>query len=355
MYLLTLECYSGQGNLDSNFQVSGGVDVYYLYNFNQPSNFDYANHAFSYHRHNEINLNLGYIKLAYNNSKVRSNLALQTGTYPQANYAAEPAEYRMINEANVGFRLANRLWFDVGVMPSHIGVESSIAFDCYNLTRSIMADGSPYFLTAAKLTYEATDKLELAALVSNGWQIIRENNPHKSYGIQAKYALSEKLTVNYSNFIGKENGLTPNDLWVFNDFWIEYNEILPGLKVTAVFDFLLDYGATKSVQNSLYTSAILLYYDREKVGFGARFETYQDPNNIINSTPNNAPFEVLGYSVNSDFKITQNAKFRLECRYQQAGDNIFFENAVLSPTLPLGVQIFTSDMLFATAALQIQF
>jgi hypothetical protein len=45
---------------------------------------------YSYNRHNEVNLNLGFVKGSYTTENVRANLALMTGTYANANLAAEP-------------------------------------------------------------------------------------------------------------------------------------------------------------------------------------------------------------------------------------------------------------------------
>ena len=101
----------------SPIKFSGFVDFYYLYDFNEPFTNDRAPFAFAYQRHNELNINLGFIKASYDDGKVFANIALQTGTYARDNYAAEPAELRNIAEANVGINLTDKLTFDAGVFP----------------------------------------------------------------------------------------------------------------------------------------------------------------------------------------------------------------------------------------------
>lgn len=60
-------------------------------------------------------------------------------------------------------------------MPSHIGFESAIGKDCWNLTRSILADNSPYYETGIKLGYTSkNEKLYLAGMYLNGWQRIQK-------------------------------------------------------------------------------------------------------------------------------------------------------------------------------------
>jgi hypothetical protein len=90
------------------------VDAYYAYSFNNPSskNIDYA---YNHSRHNEFDVNLALISAKYNTSRLRGNLALQAGTYPQFNYASEPAMLQHIYDANAGVRLCKSLWLDAGL------------------------------------------------------------------------------------------------------------------------------------------------------------------------------------------------------------------------------------------------
>jgi Putative beta-barrel porin-2, OmpL-like. bbp2 len=152
--------------------ISGYLEVYYSYDFNKPESNTRPGFLYNFNRHNEFNVNLGLIKAAYNSERVRANLALGAGTYMNANYAAEPATLRNIYEANVGVKLTRQknLWFDIGIMSSHIGFESAIGKDNWTLTRSLVAENTPYFESGAKLSYTTHDgKLLLSALALNGW------------------------------------------------------------------------------------------------------------------------------------------------------------------------------------------
>src|SRR5262245_9566250 len=92
--------------IDKTLKFSGYAEIYYGYDFNEPSNHDLPSFLFSYNRHNEFNLDLGYLKAAYATERVRGNLAFMAGTYVQTNLAAEPDVLRNIFEANVGFKLS---------------------------------------------------------------------------------------------------------------------------------------------------------------------------------------------------------------------------------------------------------
>ncbi len=86
--------------------ISGYVEGYYSYDFNKPSNNARPPFLYSYNRHNEFNLNLGFGKATYATDRVRANLSLATGTYMNANYAAEPGVLKNIFEANAGYKLS---------------------------------------------------------------------------------------------------------------------------------------------------------------------------------------------------------------------------------------------------------
>ena len=76
---------------------------------------------------------------------------------------------------------------DIGIMPSHIGFESAVSKDCWTLTRSMLAENSPYFESGAKLSYTTNNgKLQFSVLALNGWQRITrvEGNSLMSWGTQ---------------------------------------------------------------------------------------------------------------------------------------------------------------------------
>ncbi|MEO6038456.1 MAG: outer membrane beta-barrel protein, partial [Saprospiraceae bacterium] len=161
---------------------SGYAEPYYGYDFGNPAAGNRPGFIYSHNRHNEFNVNLAFLKGAVSTRHFRGNLALMAGTYANANLTAEPATLRNIYEANAGFggplKHGGELWLDLGIFPSHIGFESAIGKDCWTLTRSILADNSPFYAAGAKLSYTtANQKWFFSGLLLNGWQRIqREAN-----------------------------------------------------------------------------------------------------------------------------------------------------------------------------------
>ena len=130
-------------------------DVYYSYDFSNPQNHEKPNFIYNHKRHNEINLNLLLVKAMYSEKNTRANIGLMAGNYAQYNLSAEPTWAQFIYEANVGVKLSKQqnIWLDAGIMPSHLGFESAISADCWTLTRSLVAESSPYYETGVKLNY----------------------------------------------------------------------------------------------------------------------------------------------------------------------------------------------------------
>jgi hypothetical protein len=311
--------------------ILGFADVFYVYDFNQPPGTERQPFLFNHNRHNEFNLNLGLVKFSLEHPKYRANFALQTGVYANDNYVAEPGLLKNIFEANIGISLnkKNNLWLDAGVLPSHLGFESAISMDNMTLTRSLLAESSPYFLSGAKITYSPNDKWEIAGLIVNGWQRIQRlpGNSLPSFGTQVNFSPTEKVTLNWSSFIGTDDPDETRRMRYFNNFYGQF-------QVAEKFDLIagFDLGAQQSTKNSstydLWFSPIIIgqlsisKYWKTAV----RAEYYQDETGIIIPTGTSNGFRTTGLSLNFDYSPTQNIVCRLEGRWLDSKDNIFETN-----------------------------
>ena len=152
-----------------------------VYDFGNPDNHKRPGFIYSHNKHNEVNLNLGFAKINYATDNIRGNFALMAGTYAEYNLAAEQDLLKNVFEANVGVKILSKhnLWIDAGIMPSHIGFESAIGKDCMTLTRSILADNSPYYEAGVKIGYTSADSKwyvaamylkRLATYSESGWK-----------------------------------------------------------------------------------------------------------------------------------------------------------------------------------------
>ncbi len=311
-------------------ELSGYLEAYYLYDFNQPSTGNRPGFIYSFNRHNEFNVNLALLKLNYSAQRLRANIAFMAGTYPNANLAAEPGVLKNIFEANAGINLLKKkqLWLDMGIFASHIGFESAIGADCSNLTRSILADNSPYYESGAKLTYESDNGNFMAsALILNGWQRIQrvEGNSLPSFGWQVQGKPHEKVLLNSSSFIGTDQPDDTRTMRYFHNFYGIF-EATDNFSMMLGFDVGAEQKAKASKDYNVWYSPVLIarYQPIEKMALAARFEYYSDRNGAIIPTGTLNGFETFGYSLNVDLMPFPGAKIRMEGRlFQSRQDDIF--------------------------------
>lgn len=333
LLLFNVNCSKLSAQQDSishatKFTLSGLVDLFYVYDVSQPQSTKRQPFLSNYNRHNEINLNLGFIKLATEHKRYRANIALQTGTYVNDNYAAEPEVLKNILEANVGIALhrENKLWLDAGIMPSHIGFETAIATDNATMTRSILAENSPYFMTGAKLTFSPNENWEIAGLILNGWQRIQrlQGSSWPSFGTQIVFNHSPGTIFNWSTFIGTNDPDSTRRMRYFNNFYSKH-------QLSRRFGLVLglDIGTQQRTKNSsvfdVWFSPVIIgqftVAKNWKTAF--RAEYYQDKTGIIIPTGTPNGFETFGFSVTLDYAPVDIILCRLEVRWLNSQDNIF--------------------------------
>lgn len=332
--VLAFVSFGNYAQVDSTWQkkpalrLSGFADIFYVYDFNEPQGSSRQPFLFNHNRHNEFNLNLGLVKFEVAQQKYRANFAVQTGTYGNDNYVAEPGLLKNIFEANIGISLnkSNSLWIDAGILPSHIGFESAISMDNPTLTRSLLAENSPYFLAGAKLTYNLNEKWEIAGLIVNGWQRIQrlEGNSLLSFGTQVNFSPNEKMTLNWSTFIGTDDPDDTRRMRYFNNFFGQF-QLSENFDLTAGFDI----GAQQAIKGSsnygIWLTPIIIgqmtINDHWKSA--VRIEYYQDETGIIIPTETIIGFQTTGFSLNLDYSPTRNILCRLEGRLLHSKDDIF--------------------------------
>jgi hypothetical protein len=272
-------------------------------------------------------INLGFIKASFNNEPLRANLALGSGTYMRANYAAEPKDLQKIFEANIGFKLNDNLWVDAGVMSSHIGFESAVGIDNWTVTRSMLADNSPYFETGVKLSYTSDDgKWYASGLILNGWQRIQrsDSNTTPALGHQLTYKPSEKLTLNSSSFIGNDKSDEGRRMRYFHNFYGQY-QISEKWGVIAALDIGAEQVERNSQRYNLWFTPIVItqYKYSDKLSMAARAEYYQDKDQVIVTTNTPNGFSTWSVSANLDYKLSNQFAIRTELRKFHSRDAIF--------------------------------
>ncbi|MGC3943772.1 MAG: porin [Chryseolinea sp.] len=327
----TSAVYAQEETQPSPFTVSGYVDVYYVYDFNKPENNTRPSFIYSYNRHNEFNLNLGYIKGSYTTDRVRANLALMAGTYANANLAAEPGVLKNIFEANAGVKISKtkNFWVDAGIFGSHIGFESAVGKDCWTLTRSILADNTPYYEAGAKISYTTDNgKWFLSGLILNGWQRIQrvDGNSLPSFGTQITFKPTESITLNSSTFIGTDKPDSARQMRYFHNLYGIF-QLSDKVGITVGFDYgVEEKNPDTNATNPWFSPVIIARFSiTDKLALAVRGEYYQDEYGIIIATGTPNGFKTSGISANFDYQIVPNALWRVEVRNLTSKDDVFVD------------------------------
>ncbi len=316
-----------------DFSISAYVEPYYGYDFNAPANGFRPGFVYAYNRHNEFNLNMGYVKAGVSSRRFHGNLALMAGTYANANLSAEPGTIQNLYEANAGVRLSKKhdLWLDAGVFGAHIGFESAVGKDCWTLTRSLLADNSPYYESGAKLSYTTPNgQWFLSALALNGWQRIQRvpGNSLISGGTQIQFKPNAKMTLNSSTFFGTDKPDTLR-LWrAFHNFYgiFQFND---QFGLTLGVDTGWEENAREGESPNFWYSPIIIarYAINDRLSLAGRVEYYSDENGVIISTGTPNGFQTMGVSANLDVQVHKNAVWRIEGKLYNSKDDIFLDKA----------------------------
>ncbi len=443
--LFSTVCFA-QTNINSNLvkiDFSGYIDGFYAYDFNNPNELKKQDFFYNHNRHNEFNINLALVSAFVSYENLYAKLSFHGGTYVDDNYSNE--SIKNINEAFLGVYLdaAKKNNIEFGIFSSYIGFESAITGSNLTLTRSILAENSPYFMTGVKYNYKPSAKWVFSGMLSNGWQRISKQDKRvaPAVGTQIIFKPVDNSTFNWSTFFGKEyygtklgvryfsnlywdkmwnskwrtilgydfgiqetsSNLTltrsmlaenspyfmtgvrynykPSAKWMFSGMlsngWQRISKqdkrVAPAIGTQIIFkpadnstfnwstffgkeyygthlgmryfsnlywdkswnskwrtilgyDFGIQETRFKDNKFNHWMSPVLIaqYTINDKWQSAVRFEYYQDKENIIITT--SSPFDTKGYSLNFDYIINSKAKFRMEARYLDSQEAIFYDN-----------------------------
>lgn len=333
----------------TTLSIKAYLDIFYAYDFNNPTGNTRVPYMVNHNRHNEFNLNMGLLGVAVDNDRYHAILILQTGTYSNDNYVNEDPIMGLINEASAGFSLTRnkKLWLDAGILSSYIGYESLYQINALTLTRSLMVENVPYYLTGAQLTYTFNKKWKAMAMINNGWQRIKrvEGNSMMSYGTMLQFTPSDKVQLNWNTFIGTDDPDTTRRMRYFNEIFgiFSLNE---KWELQGGFDYGIQQKSKGSSEhNPWFLASIITRYTFHKHWSASlRGEFVSDKYNVIISNPTPNEFVLWGISANLDYKPIKDVLARIEGRYWFSENQIFVKD-----------DRFVTNDLFITLSLVILF
>lgn len=254
-------------------------------------------------------LNLGILDFAAEHKRWSLQSAIMLGTYAQKNLAAEPEFWRHVYQLSIQYQLNPSNQLQVGIFPSHIGLESAKNVDNDLFSRSYLAENSPYYETGLAWNYTPKSPFSMRVLALRGWQQIAKFNP--ALGTQFGYSSSSGLKINASQFLGNQGKGT-------RVFFNQYAQIPLSAKWSGTIGWDLGLESGNTWHGGLM---YLTWRPASRLRMSGRLEYYSDPRGVIMP----AVFEDVTRSLALDYTLTKKILLRSEAKHSNKfGSEILF-------------------------------
>jgi len=298
------------GLFASAFTFSGYAEGFFNYSLNSDASSKIYPFIYHYPDNRMMNLNHAEFELHTRSDDWFGNIGLHTGRYVDENYGSEPSMLRPLYSASIGKNLSPEWTLEAGIFPSHIGFESAIGKEGWTLSRSLVADNSPYFESGLKTTFTPNEQWSFAALVLNGWQVISDPNSSKSFGTQIQWKPTPEILLNSSTYVGNDQpNSMPGKTRYFHNFFGVF-KLSSQWSVATLCDVGVQENGTKD-WNTWIGGGVITQYSLEKnLKIGGRLEFFSDPSQVV-ATGSPSTWSA---SVNSDFAVLPRILWRNELK-----------------------------------------
>ena len=210
----------------AKWHYGGFVDVGYLLDFNHPENRVFRSRGTTWHVDRpQINMAAFYLrKKATEDSRWGVELTAQAGKDAElfgfSATAPNISGYKFLRQlgpTNVSYLapIGKGLTIQGGIFGSFIGYDSLYAKDNFNYTRPWGADFTPYFMMGVNVSYPFTKKLTGSFFLVNGYWHLATANHVPSWGGQAAFTVTSRLTVKQTALVGPHQSDTSFKYWRF--------------------------------------------------------------------------------------------------------------------------------------------
>jgi hypothetical protein len=275
--------------------LSGFVDTYYGYNFNQPKSQTSGLRAFD-GPSNQFALNLIEINLDKppdpTNSRLGFHLGVGFGQAMNVVNSTDPAGLgfaQYLKEAYVSYLapVGKGLQVDVGKFVTPHGAEVIETQDNWNYSRGLLfLYAIPFYHYGARAKYTFSDKYSLTGFLVNGWNDIYDNNTGKTIGATFGWNPSKKVSVSQGYMAGPETTGTNAHWRQLSDTVVTYS---PTSKLTTTMNF--DYGRGDRVAGLVRPvfwtgiAGYVRYAFNPQYAVSTRYEYFNDHYGFTTGTP----------------------------------------------------------------------
>lgn len=301
--------------------ISGSVDGYYRYNFNNPKEYPYNSFTSFTRSSNSFELGMASLRADHSIGKVGATIDLGFGTRAEE-FAYNDANTRLaIKQLYVTYSPSSALKFTFGTWATHVGYEMLDAYLNKNYSMSYMFTNGPFTHTGLKADISLGGKNAFMVGISNPTDYRSAPAMPKSVIAQFSTGTKDDKLKAYFNFVGgKQNDykkVVQGDIVatyaVADKFSVGINGTLQSVK--------LDLDSTGKFTSYQWAGAALyLNYDPVNwFGLTLRTEYIHDKDEFLGLK------RVIAPTLSANFKI-YNLTIIPEFRLDNAGNDVFYKN-----------------------------
>jgi hypothetical protein len=304
--------------------VTGSVDAYYRYNFNNPKSFPYNSFTSFTHSSNSFELGMASVRLDHSFGKVSATVDLGFGTRAEE-FAYNDANTRFaIKQLYVTYAPSSAIKFTLGTWGTHVGYEVLDAYLNRNYSMSYMFTNGPFSHTGLKADISLGGKSALMVGISNPTDFRSAPAMPKSFIAQVSTGSKDDKFKLFLNFVaGKQSDIK--------------KVIQPDLVATFAVSSKFSLGFNATYQSvSFKDSAAAPDFNAAKKWYGLALYINVDPTPWFGLTLRG---EYIGdddqyLGLKSVFAPTLSFNFKAdnltiipEFRLDNAGNSVFYKNA----------------------------
>ncbi|MBC7830200.1 MAG: porin [Chitinophagaceae bacterium] len=304
------------------FTISGGVDGYYRYDFNNPKVAPYNSFTSFTRSSNSFELGMASLRADHSFGKVSATIDLGFGTRAEE-FAYNDANTRFaLKQLYVSYAPASAIKFTLGTWATHIGYELLDPWLNRNYSMSYMFTNGPFTHTGLKADISLGGKSAFMVGVSNPTDYRSAPAMPKSFIAQFSTGSKNDKVKAYFNFLaGKQTDyrkVVQGDIVAIFTVSDKFSLGVNGTLQSAKLD--LDSNG-KFTSNHWEGGALYLNFDPVSwFGLTVRGEYIRDNDELLGLKNVFAPTLSMNFKVN-------NLTIIPEFRYDNAGNSVFYKNA----------------------------
>lgn len=326
--------YSIEYDTTGQFTLSGYIDTYYAAYTDSAGPGGYQKFPTSAPRSNQFGLNIFQLGVKYQSRRFRGLATLFFGDTPRSAWSPN---FNMIQEANLGFRIAGKFWLDAGFFRTHIGLESIQPRENIAISFATTTYFEPYYMSGAKLTWEYSSKWMFQLNAFNGFNNFVDNNKNKAIGASVAWMPNDHLSATFSTLVSDES--TQNDgldqMRSYSNLIMTYKTKHITIGLEGNYGIQQNSKLTDSTASASMFSALaaVKYRITPEWATYVRGEYFSDPNEVLTGPVVNENHELVGLDITGlttgvEYKPIPNSYLRIEGRalHTKGAENIFYYN-----------------------------